>query len=285
VDHRREIREFLASRRAKLTPEQAGLSAGDGHRRVPGLRREEVAVLAGVSVDYYTRLERGNVRGVSDSVLDSVGRALKLDEAEQLHLYDLVRPAYTKAQAPERNACQEVRPAVQQILDAITAAPAVVRNGRLDVLAANQLGRALYSEMYVGHDGPSNYARFTFLDPRSKTFYGNWNRIADDSVALLRAERGRSPFDEVLRDLIDELCVRSEEFRVRWDARDVAVECATSKRLHHPVVGQLDLTFERFELSADPGLLMLVYSVEAGTPSDDAMKLLASWSAPLRDRS
>jgi transcriptional regulator with XRE-family HTH domain len=285
VDHRREIREFLASRRAKLTPEQAGLSAGDGHRRVPGLRREEVAVLAGVSVDYYTRLERGNVRGVSDSVLDSVGRALKLDEAEQLHLYDLVRPAYTKAQAPERNACQEVRPAVQQILDAITAAPAVVRNGRLDVLAANQLGRALYSEMYVGHDGPSNYARFTFLDPRSKTFYGNWNRIADDSVALLRAERGRSPFDEVLRDLIDELCVRSEEFRVRWDARDVVVECATSKQLHHPVVGQLDLTFERFELSADPGLLMLVYSVEAGTPSDDAMKLLASWSAPLRDRS
>src|SRR5216683_4281697 len=168
MDTKSEISEFLTSRRARITPDQVGLHTY-GTRRVPGLRREEVAVLAGVSVPYYTRLERGDINGVSDSVLEALARALELDDAERAHLSDLARAAQpTGARPRQRRAKQLVRPEVQWTLDAITGAAAFVGNNRLDILAANQLGRALFSELYAGPARPVNTARFVFLDPRAE---------------------------------------------------------------------------------------------------------------------
>ena len=216
MDARSEIREFLTSRRARITPEQAGLTAF-GSRRVPGLRREEVAVLAGVSVPYYTRLERGDMAGVSESVLDALSRALRLDDAERGHLFDLARAVQPTATPRRRRpARQPIRPSVQHILDAITGAAAFVRNDRLDVLAANALGYALYSEMFTGPGRPANAARFIFLDPRAREFYPDWNKAANDTVAVLRASAGRDPYDRCLSDLVGELSTESDEFRARW---------------------------------------------------------------------
>jgi transcriptional regulator with XRE-family HTH domain len=278
VDTRSEISEFLTSRRGRLTPDQVGLTAYRP-RRVPGLRREEVAVLAGVSVPYYTRLERGNLSGVSEGVLEALARALQLDEAERAHLFDLARAAGTTARTRRRPTKQRVRPSVQHMLDAITGAPAFVQNGRLDILAANQLGRALYSEMYRDPARPVNHARFVFLNPRAHDFYGDWERAANDTVALLRSEAGRDPYDRNLSDLVGELSTRSEEFRTRWAAHNVRIHQTGSKLVHHPVVGDLTLTFEMMELAADPGLNFLTYSAEPGSKSKEALNLLASWSA------
>jgi transcriptional regulator with XRE-family HTH domain len=213
MDNRNEIRDFLTSRRARITPEQAGLPAYGGHRRVAGLRREEVAMLAGVSVDYYTRLERGNAPGASESVLEALARALHLDEAERAHLFDLARAASTPARAPRRPALQQVRPSVQRILDSMITTPAYVRNGRLDILAANRLGRALFSPVLTSPAQPANAARFLFLDPSAPQFYLDWERQAQDTVAILRSEAGRNPHDRVLSGLIGELSTRSEIFR------------------------------------------------------------------------
>jgi transcriptional regulator with XRE-family HTH domain len=281
VDNRNEIREFLASRRARITPQQAGLPAYGGNRRVPGLRREEVALLAGVSVDYYTRLERGNLNGASESVLDALARALQLDEAERAHLFDLARAANTTTWTRRRPAQQRVRPGVQRILDAMTGAPAFVLNGRLDILAANQLGHALYSEMYSDPARPANHARFLFLNPRATQFWSDWDRAANDTVALLRAEAGRDPYDRALSDLIGELSTRSEEFRVRWAAHNVRSHRTGVKHIHHPHVGDLTLSFEVMELTADTGQTLLVYTPEPNSPSHDALNLLASWTATL----
>ena len=208
MDTRSEIREFLTSRRARLTPAQTGLPSY-GPRRVPGLRREEVAVLAGVSVPYYTRLERGDMSGVSDGVLDALARALQLDDAERAHLFDLARAARPAVAPRRRRAKQQVRPAVQQILDAMTGAAAFVRNDRLDILGGNQLGYALYSEMFVGDVRPVNTARFVFLDPRAREFYLDWERAARDVVAVLRSAAGRDPHDRALSDLVGELSTRA----------------------------------------------------------------------------
>jgi transcriptional regulator with XRE-family HTH domain len=282
VDSRTEIRDFLTSRRAKITPERAGLPAYGGHRRVSGLRREEVALLAGVSVDYYTRLERGNLTGVSDSVLEAVARALQLDEAEHAHLFDLARAANTTAataRTRRRPAMQQVRPSVQRILDAMTSAPAYVRNGRLDILGANQLGYAVFAPIFAGPVRPANIARFIFLDPAAPDFYIEWDRMASDTVALLRAEAGRNPYDRALSDLIGELSTRSETFRTRWAAHNVRLHRTGVKHLHHPVVGDLTLTYESMELTADAGLRLNAYSAEPGSPSHDALNLLASWTA------
>jgi transcriptional regulator with XRE-family HTH domain len=278
VDSRIEISEFLTSRRGRLTPDQVGLTAY-GPRRVPGLRREEVAVLAGVSVPYYTRLERGNLSGVSEGVLDALARALQLDEAEHAHLFDLARAAGPTARNRRRRTKQRVRPSVQHMLDAITGAPAFVQNGRLDVLAENQLGRALCSEMYRDPARPVNHARFVFLDPRARDFYADWERAANDTVALLRSEAGRDPYDRNLSDLVGELSTRSEDFRTRWAAHNVRIHQTGAKHFHHPIVGDLTLTFEMMELAADPGLNILTYSAEPGSKSDEALNLLASWSA------
>jgi transcriptional regulator with XRE-family HTH domain len=281
VDTKSEIREFLTSRRAKITPEQAGLPVYGGSRRVPGLRREEVSLLAGVSVDYYTRLERGNMNGVSEIVLEALARALQLDEAERAHLFDLARAAGPMARTRRRSAPKQVRPSVRRILDAMTDAPALVQNGRLDILAANRLGRALYSELYLDPTRPVNHARFTFLDPRAHDFYPDWDRAANDGVALLRAEAGRYPYDRGLTDLVGELSTRSEEFRVLWAAHNVRFHQTGAKRFHHPVVGDLSLTFEMLELTADPGLNLLAYSAEPASRSEEALNLLGSWAATL----
>jgi transcriptional regulator with XRE-family HTH domain len=264
VDNRNEIRQFLASRRARITPEQAGLPAYGGNRRVPGLRREEVALLAGVSVDYYTRLERGNFGGVSEAVLDALARALQLDEAERGHLFDLARAANTTARPRRRPVHQRVRPGIQRILDAMTDAPADLRNGRRDILAANRLGYALYSELFVDPVRPANVARFLFLSPRAQDFFPDWDGTANDLVANLRTEAGRNPYDRGLQDLVGELSTRSQEFRTRWAAHNVRQHQTGRKRLHHPVVGDLELTYEVLELPADPGLALVVYGAEPG---------------------
>ena len=279
MDSRNEIRDFLISRRARITPEQAGLPAYGANRRVSGLRREEVAMLAGVSVDYYIRMERGNARGVSDSVLENLARALHLDEAERAHLYDLVRAANTGPRAPRRPARQQVRPAVQRLLDAMIMAPVYVRNGRMDVLAANRLGRALFAPLFGSPAKPTNLARFIFLDPAAPEFYQEWDRLASDTVALLRADAGRNPTDRGLSDLIGELSTRSDIFRVRWADHNVRQHRSGIKHFHHPVVGDISLAYESLELVADPGLVLNGYSAEPGTASEDALNLLASWAA------
>ncbi|WP_020576292.1 helix-turn-helix transcriptional regulator [Actinopolymorpha alba] len=281
MDNRNDIREFLASRRARITPKQAGLTVYGANRRVPGLRREEVALLAGVSVDYYTRLERGNLSGVSEAVLEAVAGALQLDEAERAHLFDLARAANTTQRTRRRSTPQQVRPSIQRILDAMTDAPAFVRNGRLDILSANLLGYALHSLVFDNPVRPANLARFAFLDPRATDFYPDWDLAANTTVALLRTEAGRDPFNRGLSDLIGELSTRSETFRTRWAAHNVRLHRTGVKYFHHPVVGDLSLTFEAMELPADTGLTLTAYTAEPGSASQDGLNLLASWAATL----
>ena len=280
MDHRAEIRDFLRTRRAKISPEQANLSAYGGHRRVPGLRREEVAMIAGVSVDYYARLERGNLSGVSDEVLGSIARALQLDEAETAHLFDLARAARATT-SPRRRAAaaQHVRPSVQRLLDSWNGVPAWVRNERMDILGTNELGRALYSEVFADPVRPANNARFVFLDQRSHDFYPDWEQGANDIVAILRSYAGRNPGDRSLMELIGELSTRSEPFRTKWANHNVRFHRTGVKRLHHPVVGDLELAYEAMELPADPGLTMFAYTAEPASPSEERLKLLASWAA------
>jgi transcriptional regulator with XRE-family HTH domain len=279
VDTRSEIREFLTSRRARITPDQVGLAAY-GPRRVPGLRREEVAVLAGVSVPYYTRLERGDMNGVSESVLGALAGALQLDDAERAHLLDLARAAHpTPARPRRRQAKQRVRPEVQWTLDAITGAAAFVGNERLDILAANQLGRALFSELYAAPTRPVNTARFLFLDPRAESAYRDWERVATETVAILRWAAGRDPHNRDLSDLVGELATQSEAFRTRWAAHNVRFHNTGVKHFRHPEVGELTLSFNRLDLAADHGLTLFTYTAEPGSRSEEALKLLGSWAA------
>jgi transcriptional regulator with XRE-family HTH domain len=279
MDNRDEVKAFLRSRRAKLSPEQAGLTAYNRNRRVPGLRRGEVADLAGVSVEYYARLERGDLSGVSESVLDALARALQLDEAERAHLAVLAHAAGPPARGPRKPPVQQVRPSVARVLDLMTEIPAFINNGRLDVLAANPLAEALYAPLFADPARPANHARFAFLNPRSHDFWIDRERIADDTVAVLRTQAGRDPYDKGLTDLVGELCTHSEAFRIRWAAHDVRLHRTGLKHYHHPVVGDLHLNFESMELSADPGQTLTVLTAEAGSPSDDALRLLASWAA------
>ena len=279
MDTKKEIRDFLTSRRARITPEQAGLRSY-GSRRVPGLRREEVAVLAGVSVPYYTRLERGDMSGVSQSVLEALARALELDDAERAHLFDLARNAQPKLTRPRRrHAEQRVRPEVHWTLDAITGAAAFVGNQRLDILAANQLGQALFSELYATPARPVNNARFVFLDPRAETFFVDWERVAGECAAILRWASGRDPDDRDLADLVGELATHSEAFRTYWAAHNVRFHNAGVKRFHHPVVGELSLSYNRLDLAADDALTVFTYAAEPGSRSEEALQLLGSWAA------
>jgi hypothetical protein len=277
VDPAKDIAEFLTSRREKVTPEQVGLPTY-GPRRVKGLRREEVASLAGVSVEYYKRLERGNAGGVSDSVLEALAGALRLDDAERAHLHDLARAVNPVAPKRRRASQQRVRPVVQRIVDAMTT-PAIVRNSRVDYLSANALGRALYAPVFDSREQPANSARFTFLDPAAQDFYADWERTAKDLVAHLRSEAGRNPYDRELSNLIGELSTRSPEFRTWWAAHNVRYHQTGVKRLHHPVAGELELSYEVMELSADSGLTVAIYSAEPESRSQQALDLLASWAA------
>jgi MmyB-like transcription regulator ligand binding domain/Helix-turn-helix domain len=278
MDTRNEIREFLTSRRAKLKAADVGLP-DYGTRRVPGLRREEVAVLAGVSVPYYTRLERGDLAGASDSVLEALARALQLDDAERAHLFDLARAAQPIGRPPRRRpAKHSIRPSVQQLMDAMTGAAAHIGNDRLDILGTNALGRALFVEMFDGQERP-NAARFVFLDPRARDFYRDWHRIARDVVATLRSAAGRNPYDRDLTDLVGELSTRSEEFRQHWAQHDVRFHISGVKHFHHREVGDLELNYERLEVVFDTGLTIFAYTADPGTRSAEALSLLGSLGA------
>nr|WP_205602790.1 MULTISPECIES: helix-turn-helix transcriptional regulator [Mumia] len=279
MDLRAEIREFLSSRRARITPEQAGLPAYGGNRRVKGLRREEVAMLAGVSVDYYVRMERGSLAGASEGVLDALAIALQLDDAERDHLYDLARES---GSSPRRRRAKQgtVRPAIQQVVDAIGDAPAWVRNGRHDILAMNPLARALYAPVLADPRRPANTTRFIYLHPEAaRELFVDYDAVARDAAAMLRLEAGRNPHDKALIALVGELSTCSELFRQRWASQDVRYHRSGRKRLRHPVVGQLDLDFEDLEFPSEPGLHLNVYTAPAGSPTSDALKLLASWVA------
>lgn len=280
LDLRAEIKEFLSSRRARITPEGAGLPAYGGNRRVKGLRREEVAMLAGVSADYYIRMERGSLAGASEGVLDALASALRLDDAERDHLFALAAASAPTTRARRTTATATIRPPLQQILDAIGDAPAWIRNGRHDVLAMNPLAAALYAPVLADPRRPANTTRFVYLQPEAaRELFVDYDQIARDAAAMLRLEAGRNPADKALIALVGELSTRSELFRQRWASQDVRYHRTGRKRLRHPVVGQLDLDFEALQLPSEPGLQLNIYTAAAGTPTHDALRLLASWIA------
>ena len=285
MDNKVEVREFLTSRRAKISPQQAGLPVS-GKRRVPGLRRSEVAALAGMSVEYYAQLERGALAGVSAGVLDALARALQLDDAERVHLLRLAREADGSSRILRRPRPKQwsVRPSLQWTLDAITTAPAIVGNDRLDFLAANQLGRAMYSDLFLDPSAPPNFARHIFLDSSARRFYPNWDLAADLAVANLRTAAGKDPHDKRLHELVGELSTRSEEFRRRWQAHDVRTHGAGVKHFHHHLVGDLELAYESLDLRAEPGLTLTVYAAEPASPTAHAISLLGSLAATEADQ-
>jgi len=280
---REDARDFLTSRRERLTPDRAGLPIYGTNRRVKGLRRDEVAVLAGISTDYYTRLERGNLSGVSDQVLEALASALQLDESERAHLVDLARVANSgahRAPAGRAGRKQGLRPGIRLIIDGMSA-PAYVRNTRMDVLALNPVGRALFTDALDDRRAENiqfNLARYMFLNDRSRDFYSDWATVARDSVAALRVEAGRNPYDRGLTELVGELSTRSQEFRTWWAAHNVKLHRTSTKRMHHAVVGDLELTGEALELPGDPGLTIITYTVEPASPSAEALGFLTSWS-------
>lgn len=274
------------TRRARLTPELAGLSAGP-NRRVAGLRRSEAAALAGVSVEYYAKLERGAIAGASSTVLDAIARALQLDEAERTHLFDLARAAdgVPLSGRPRRRAAKNpaTRPSLHWMLDAITDGIAFVRNTHQDLLATNELGRAFYSPV-IGDGGRTpNLARFQFLDPASRDFYPDWDVFAEMCVSVMRAEAGRDPHDKGLHDLVGELSTRSDAFRTLWGAHNVRTHGTGTKRFNHPIVGEMTFAYEELAITADPGHVVLVYTAEPGSPSAERLQLLANWAASQRE--
>ncbi len=286
MDNRHEISEFLTSRRARVRPQDSGLPAHDDRRRVPGLKREEVALLAGVSVDYYARLERGQLGGVSTSVLDAISDALKLDEAERQHLRDLAHAAAVPERKlrtrPQRTPV--LRPSVRALLAGMTGLPAYVRNARMDILAANDLCHALYDGILDDEDGPVNLARFVFLDGRAHGFFRDWNEVADGTVGSLRAEAGRNPLDRPLTDLIGELTARSHPFATKWAQHNVRLHRTAIKHLHNSVVGDIELTGDALELPGE-GLTIVAYTAEPGSAAEEKLAMLSSWQRPEAVRS
>ncbi len=275
-----ELADFLRRTRAASNPHRPGLPADGRVRRVPGLRREEVALLAGVSVDYYVRMERGSLGGASESVLDALANALHLEDAERDHLFALARASGESASRRRRTPQHQVRPAIQQILDAVSDAPAWIRNGRHDILAMNDLARVLYAPVLDDPHRPANTTRFVYLHPEAaQELFVDYDQVARDAAAMLRLEAGRNPHDKALIALVGELSTQSELFRQRWASQDVRYHRSGRKRLRHPAVGQLDLDFEALELPSEPGLALNIYTAAAGTPTADALKLLASWAA------
>jgi transcriptional regulator with XRE-family HTH domain len=277
VDRSTEIREFLRTRRARITPEQAGLAPHRGARRVPGLRREEVAQLAGVSVDYYVRLERGRTQGVSEAILEAVARALQLDDTERSHLFDLAQPTAARARRRRPLAPQRVHPVLYRTLDSLSV-PALVEGRRTDVLAANRLGYALYNDFEGRPHSERNFARFIFLDEASRTLYADWEQIAGNCVASLRLYAGRHPDDPQLTELIGELSLHSDTFRRMWADHDVLAHTTGTKRLHHPLVGDLTLDYLVLAVEGDPEQTLVIYTPEPASPSAEALDILASWT-------
>jgi transcriptional regulator with XRE-family HTH domain len=281
VDARAEIRDFLTSRRARITPQQAGLPEYGGKRRVPGLRRSELAMLAGISVEYLTQLERGNVAGASESVLDALARALQLDEAERTHLLDLARAVSGPGRAPGRGRTTQVRPSIQRILDAL-GTPAYARTGRGDIVAVNTLCTALYGDVLQPEALPFNVARFVFLDPRSREFFLDWDTVADDTAAALRIHAGQAPTDRQLTDLVGELATRSDAFATRWAKHNVRLHRTATKRLHNAVVGDLELTGDALQLPGED-LTLIVYTAATDTPAQEKLDFLTRWAGEAPD--
>jgi len=280
MDIRAEVRDFLMSRRAKVTPQQVGLPGGS-NRRVAGLRRSEVAILAGVSVEYYTRLERGGVGGASPEVLDGIAKALLLDEAERAHLFNLAQATGPVGRAVRRRNPKKWIPheSLQWLLNAFTEGPAFVRNSRMDLLACNPLARAFYQDVYDMPGTSPNIARFTFLDERARDFYPDWEFFADVTVAILRTEASRDPHNKDLQDLVGELSTLSGEFRTAWGRHDVRHHGTGFKTFNHAIVGELTLAYEGLALESEPGLNLTIYTAEPGSPSADGLRMLASWAA------
>ena len=282
MDSKAEARAFLKSRRDRVTPEQVGLPS-HGNRRVPGLRRTEVAMLAGVSVEYYTRLERGDVAGASDGVLDALAMALRLDETERAHLFDLARA--TSGAGRRRQALAQpsaVRPGVARMVESIVSLPAIVTNHRFDVLHTNPLGRALYSELFDDRACGANTARFVFFSPAARRFYRDWELVALTAVGALRVETAKTPYDRHLSNLIGELSTRSDAFRLMWGSHEVRTFRDGMKRFNHRVVGDISLDHDTMVLAGDGQISVAVYSAAPGSADEDALRLLASWSVTER---
>ncbi|MEV0000025.1 helix-turn-helix transcriptional regulator [Streptomyces sp. NPDC050848] len=279
MDLSAELSEFLRSRRARLKPEDVGLPDFGRHRRVPGLRREELAQLAGVSVAYYTRLEQGNGRNVSMEVLDSIARALRLNDSERAHLTHLAKPTAKKKQHRAAIARpQQVRSGLVQLLDSMETVPAFVVGRRLDILAWNRMARALLGDFATWEPRERNMARMMFLDPNTRDLYLDWDCKATETVSVLRLYAGCYPEDPALLELVGELSVRSEEFRSLWAAHTVADKGHGSKRMRHPLVGEMTLQYESLRVAGpDPDLMLVTYHAEPGTASADALRLLAQW--------
>jgi transcriptional regulator with XRE-family HTH domain len=279
VDIAKDIKEFLMTRRARIGPQQVGLAPGR-RRRVPGLRREEVAQLAGVSIEYYTQIERGHVAGVSDDVLHAVARALRLTDDETTHFFDLARAAIgSRAMSRvKRGTSQTVPDGVQALIDDMATSPAIVMTGSLDILAANPLGRGLYAPMFDRATGVPNIARFIFFDSYAERLFPQWEMMADEAVALLQAEAARSPHSPAITQLIGELATRSEEFRSRWAAHNVTAHRHGAKRFRHSEFGEIALTYNVFAVTAAPGLSLVAYTAEPNSPAAQALQILASWS-------
>ncbi|MCU6480627.1 helix-turn-helix transcriptional regulator [Arthrobacter sp. A2-55] len=277
MDNTNDVREFLMSRRSRITPAQAGLMAYGGTRRVTGLKREEVAMLTGVSTEYYARLERGNLRGVSDSVLDSLARALQLDEAERAHLFDLAKAATPSPASGGRRPRAEVRPSIERVLAGMTGTPAYVRNARTNIVAANDLCFALYTGILSPETLPMNLARFMFLDPRSKEFFVDWDTLADDFAAAMRTESGSNPRDRALNNLIGDLAAGSTDFSTRWARHNVRFHRSARKTMRNPLVGEIELTGDALELPGE-GLTLIAYTAEPGSHAQEQLAFLASWS-------
>jgi hypothetical protein len=281
MDNSKDVREFLTSRRSRITPAQAGIPAYGGARRVPGLKREEVAMLAGVSTEYYARLERGNLRGVSESVLESLARTLQLDEAERAHLLDLAKASAPSRAPGARRSQAKLRPSVERILAGMTGTPAYVRNSRMDVLAANSLCYALYADILRPDALPLNLARFMFLDPRSQEFFREWDAVADDLAAALRAEAGRSPHDRALNALIGDLATGSTEFATRWARHNVRFHRTARKTLRNPLIGEIELTGDALDLPGE-GLTLIAYTAEPGSHAQEQLDFLTIWNTTQR---
>jgi transcriptional regulator with XRE-family HTH domain len=272
-----EFGKFLKAMRSRLTPEKAGIASTSGARRVPGLRREEIARLADVSTDYYTRLEQGRNIHPSRAVLDSVARALSLDPGEQTHMIDLLENC-AKSQRSAIPA-QGVRPALGQLLDAVGNVPALVLGRRTDVLAGNRLAFLLLTEFPAMPVEERNLTRWLILDPLARELFRDWKTVAAEAVGTLRVDIGRHPNDAQANQLVGELAVRNEQFRQWWAGHRVATGSAGTVRLHHPVVGDLELNFENLALPDDPDQVLRMFSAKPGSPSADSLALLGSFGA------
>lgn len=277
MDRRTELRDFLQSHRAKLQPEDVGLPAFRGRRRVPGLRREELAQLAGISVDYYVRFEQGRNPHASQAVLDSVARALRLDETEQLHLQNLARPVKARGASAPRP--QRVPAGLRQLLNALSDAPAYVLGRRGDILAWNALAAALLGDFGRLAPEERNLARLVFLDETARCLYADWEFKAKGTVGLLRFDAGRHPGDPRLTELIGELSLKSADFRRLWAAQAVEQKTRGRMSFHHQVTGPLHLDFETLRLPDDQDQLLVTYTAKPGSQDITALRLLASWGS------